>query len=107
MVRDSWAIAEAPSGRKARRNSRKPVEEFIMLEFDRHRSVDRIDKPDASIERIHSTAVLPLEWIRWADRVVWRYPWMPGAATGISLKTEVPGMDLSEHRFDGWPDPWH
>jgi hypothetical protein len=43
MVRDSWAIAEAPSGRKARRNSRKPVEEFIMLEFDRHRSVDRID----------------------------------------------------------------
>jgi hypothetical protein len=107
MVRDSWAIAEAPSGKKARRNSRKPVEEFIVLEFDRRRSVDRIDKPDASIERILSTAGLPSEWIRPADRVVWRYPWMPRTATGISLKTGLPGMGLSEQRFDGWPDPWH
>ena len=59
MERGSWAVAEVPSDRRARRNSRKPVEEFMMLKIDRHGSVGRIDKPDASIEKIHSTAALP------------------------------------------------
>ena len=33
-----------------------------MLKFDRLGSVDRIDKADASIERIYSTATLSPEW---------------------------------------------
>ena len=32
---------------------------------------------------------------------------MLGEATGISFKREALAMDLSEHRFDVLPDPWH
>jgi hypothetical protein len=59
MERGSWAVADSSSDRRARRNSRKPVAEFMVLDFEGLRFAEPIDKLDSGIERIHLTAALP------------------------------------------------
>jgi hypothetical protein len=58
MERGSWAVAEVPSDRRARRNSRKPVAEFIMLDFEGLRFAEPIDKLDSGIEKTNGTEAL-------------------------------------------------
>ena len=65
-----------------------------MLKIDRHGSVGRIDKPDASIEKIHSTAALPAGMSQRGYPPYSGYLPMLGAATEI-FKMEVPAAGKS------------
>jgi len=60
MERGSWAVAEVPSDRRARRNSSKPVAEFMVLDFEGLRFAEPIDKLDLGIEKTNGAAALAI-----------------------------------------------
>jgi len=60
-VRTSWAVPESSTDRKAKRNSRKPVEEFMALDFDDLRFAEPIDKLDSGIEKTNEVVFRPAD----------------------------------------------